>query len=192
MTRSALNYHGHFNQYSTMTTRNRFRWLSLAGFLACTTGLGFAYYLQHLGYDPCPLCIFQRVAMAAVALIFIAAAVHAPKAAGRWVYAAAAAAASLSGAALGCGDRGKTCLAAEPSARARSRLRRLARSSDEHHAVPRSGRHGAEGRQQLRSDRRALAWTLIAGLDDDLLHRARPLCFSLIRACIPERTADRS
>lgn len=64
-----------------------YRVLSLAGFLGCVFGLAFALYLQHFqGYEPCPMCIFQRVAMAAAGLFFLIGAVHGPRGAGRWVY----------------------------------------------------------------------------------------------------------
>lgn len=72
-----------------------FRLLSLLGFLGCIGGLGFALYLQYFrGYEPCPFCIFQRVAMLAAGLIFLVGALHGPQAWGRWVYAGLAAAAS--------------------------------------------------------------------------------------------------
>ena len=42
---------------------------------ACVLMLGYAYFVQfHLGLEPCPLCIFQRVAVAALALAFVLAA----------------------------------------------------------------------------------------------------------------------
>ena len=44
--------------------------------LLCFALLGFAYYLQHFqGLEPCPLCIFQRVAVAALGVAFLIAAV---------------------------------------------------------------------------------------------------------------------
>lgn len=44
-------------------------------------------YLQNvLGLPPCPLCIFQRVAFMAVALVFLVAAVHGPGVRGLRVY----------------------------------------------------------------------------------------------------------
>ncbi|MGB0955603.1 MAG: disulfide bond formation protein B [Panacagrimonas sp.] len=62
--------------------------LNLAGFAACVFGLAFALYLQHFkGYEPCPLCIFQRVALLATGLLFLLAAVHRPRDTGRWIYA---------------------------------------------------------------------------------------------------------
>ena len=45
-----------------MTLPNR-RLLNLAGFLACAGMMGFALYAQYvLLLDPCPLCVFQRIA----------------------------------------------------------------------------------------------------------------------------------
>lgn len=50
------------------------------GALACVVGLLFALYLQHYqGYEPCPMCIFQRVAMLAAGLLFALAALHGPR-----------------------------------------------------------------------------------------------------------------
>jgi disulfide bond formation protein DsbB len=41
----------------------------------CFLLLGFALYTQHyLGFQPCPLCIFQRIAVIALGLSFIVAA----------------------------------------------------------------------------------------------------------------------
>ncbi|SFF33004.1 Thiol:disulfide interchange protein DsbB [Fontimonas thermophila] len=78
-----------------------YRWLSFFGFLACVIGMAFALYLEHFrGYEPCPMCIFQRVAMMAAGVVFLVAAVHAPKRAGRWVYAVLAALACGIGAAI--------------------------------------------------------------------------------------------
>ncbi|MGH8529588.1 MAG: disulfide bond formation protein B [Nevskiales bacterium] len=64
-----------------------FRNLSLLGFLICAGGLGFAYLLEFaFGLAPCPLCIFQRIAMFAAALAFLAGAIHNPVGWGRWGY----------------------------------------------------------------------------------------------------------
>lgn len=58
------------------------RTLNLLGFLACVALLGYAIYVQGvLHVDPCPLCIFQRVGIAACALVFLVAWVHNPAAA---------------------------------------------------------------------------------------------------------------
>ncbi len=66
-----------------------YRTLNLLGFAGCTGGLLFAilFLQQALGYEPCPMCIFQRVAMLATGLLFLLAALHAPHGGGRWVYA---------------------------------------------------------------------------------------------------------
>lgn len=79
--------------------RLNFRLLCLLGFAACYGALAFAVvYLQNaLGYEPCPFCIFQRVAMAAVGAIFLIAAIHGPRDWGRRVYAGLAALASVVG-----------------------------------------------------------------------------------------------
>jgi len=56
------------------------RTLNALGFLACAGGLGYAYYAQYVqGVEPCPLCIFQRLALMAVGLAFLAAAIHDPR-----------------------------------------------------------------------------------------------------------------
>jgi protein dithiol:quinone oxidoreductase len=70
----------------------------LGGFLVCTGLIAFVLFAQyHMGLDPCPLCILQRVAFMALGLIFLVGGLHAPKGGGRWVYAALAAATALVG-----------------------------------------------------------------------------------------------
>jgi disulfide bond formation protein DsbB len=68
-------------------TLNLFRWSfrnqCLAGFAICAALIGFAIFSQFAwGLEPCPLCIFQRIAFAAVGLVFLVAGLHAPRAAG--------------------------------------------------------------------------------------------------------------
>lgn len=72
----------------TRPWRASFRVQFLLGFLACVGLLGYAFYTQlYDGLEPCPLCIFQRVAFAALGLVFLAGALHGPaSAAGRRVY----------------------------------------------------------------------------------------------------------
>lgn len=71
------------------------------GFLSCAGGLGFAYLLQFgFGLEPCPMCIFQRVAMFIAGLVFLAGALHGPQACGQWFYALFAAIAAGLGAAI--------------------------------------------------------------------------------------------
>lgn len=58
-----------------------------AGFLACAGLLAFALFLQHYqGQDPCPLCIFQRVAYFGMMLVFLVAALHGPGRTGATIY----------------------------------------------------------------------------------------------------------
>lgn len=75
-----------------------FRNLCLGGFAACGFAMAFALYLQELGFEPCPMCIFQRVAMIAAGAFFLLGAIHNPKQAGQWVYAALADLAAIVGA----------------------------------------------------------------------------------------------
>ncbi len=78
-----------------------FRKLSFLGALACIGGLAFALFTQYvLGFEPCPMCIFQRVAMAAAGVVFLIGAVHGPQGGGRWVYALLAVLASAVGAGI--------------------------------------------------------------------------------------------
>lgn len=59
------------------------------GALACAALLAWAWYAQGvLALDPCPLCIFQRVGIAATGVLFLLAAVHHPRAWGAGVYGA--------------------------------------------------------------------------------------------------------
>jgi disulfide bond formation protein DsbB len=65
------------------------RGLNLAGFAACAALLGYAWYAQAvLHLEPCPLCIFQRVGVAAIAVLFALAALHNPRRWGAAVYGA--------------------------------------------------------------------------------------------------------
>ena len=57
------------------------------GFLACVCLMGYALYAQHvLHLEPCPLCIFQRVAVMSVGVLFLIAALHNPGRTGARVY----------------------------------------------------------------------------------------------------------
>ena len=69
-----------------MSTNRRL--INFAGFIACVALLGYAYYSQYdLGLEPCPLCIFQRIGIAALGLIFLIAGLHNPRGWGATVYA---------------------------------------------------------------------------------------------------------
>lgn len=60
--------------------RSTFRSQCLAGFVACAALIGFAIYSQFAwGLEPCPMCIFQRLAFAALGLVFLVAGLHAPR-----------------------------------------------------------------------------------------------------------------
>jgi disulfide bond formation protein DsbB len=73
------------------------RLLNGAGIAACAALLAYALYAQsHLGLEPCPLCIFQRIGVALLGAVFLIAALHDPRARpGRIVYATALALAAL-------------------------------------------------------------------------------------------------
>ncbi|MCG6658632.1 disulfide bond formation protein B [Halomonas campisalis] len=52
---------------------------SLAGLAFCALMMGVALGLEHIaGLAPCPLCIFQRVAVLSAAAVFLVAAIHNP------------------------------------------------------------------------------------------------------------------
>jgi disulfide bond formation protein DsbB len=71
-------------------TRLTPRVLYLAGFAACAGLLGFALYLQYYqAQDPCPLCVFQRIAFIVMMVLFLVAGLHAPRRTGAIVYSSA-------------------------------------------------------------------------------------------------------
>lgn len=64
------------------------RLLNLAGFTVCLAMLAYALFTQfHEGLEPCPLCIFQRIGVALLGVVFLAAALHDPRGRGRYGYA---------------------------------------------------------------------------------------------------------
>jgi protein dithiol:quinone oxidoreductase len=66
---------------------NNRRLANLAGFLICAGLLAYAFYSQFvMNVEPCPLCIFQRVGVAAMGVVFLIAGLHHPKGWGRYVY----------------------------------------------------------------------------------------------------------
>jgi len=79
-----------------------YRGLNFLGFVGCAGGLLMAilFFQKTLGLEPCPMCIFQRVAMLAAGLVFLVAALHGPKAGGRWVYSGLATLAAAVGAGI--------------------------------------------------------------------------------------------
>jgi len=49
-------------------------------FAICASLLGFGLYLEHVvGLEPCPLCIFQRVAYIVIAVISLIGTIHNPQ-----------------------------------------------------------------------------------------------------------------
>jgi disulfide bond formation protein DsbB len=61
---------------------------NLLGFAACGGLLAYAYYAEFvLHLEPCPLCIFQRVGVFALGMVFLIAAAHDPVGGGKRVYA---------------------------------------------------------------------------------------------------------
>ncbi len=59
--------------------RNRRR-VNLLGFGACVALMAYALYAELvLGLEPCPLCVFQRLAVIALGLVFLVAALHHPR-----------------------------------------------------------------------------------------------------------------
>lgn len=77
------------------------RWINGLGFLACAALLGYGYYLQYVqGLEPCPLCMFQRVALMVLGGVFLLAFLHGPRGWGGKVYALLLLLAAGSGAAL--------------------------------------------------------------------------------------------
>ena len=77
------------------------RTLFLAGFLISAILIGVALYFQHVaGLEPCPLCIFQRVAFIAFGVICLLGFLHNPKGWGRRIYAGLASIAGILGASI--------------------------------------------------------------------------------------------
>ena len=65
-------------------TANPFAWSFraqfLTGFALCAALLAYALYVQFgMLMMPCPLCILQRIAFAALGLVFLVGGLHAPK-----------------------------------------------------------------------------------------------------------------
>jgi disulfide bond formation protein DsbB len=62
---------------------------NILGFLACVGLLAYAYYAQFVMHlEPCPLCIFQRIGVFFLGVMFLIAALHDPAVVGRRAHAA--------------------------------------------------------------------------------------------------------
>jgi disulfide bond formation protein DsbB len=84
---------------------NPFAWsfraqYALGAFL-CAALLAYALYSQYqLNVEPCPLCIFQRVAFIGMGIFFLLGALHGPKGWGKKVYGGLVAVCGLIGAGI--------------------------------------------------------------------------------------------
>lgn len=77
------------------------RLVNLAGFAACAGLMSFALYAQYrLFLDPCPLCVFQRMAVLGVGIGFLLACLHDPAGWGGRVYASSIGLVAAAGAAI--------------------------------------------------------------------------------------------
>lgn len=85
---------------------NPFRWPFRAqfatGLAVCVALYSYALYSQFAGgFEPCPLCIFQRIAVIVLGILFLVGALHAPAGAtGRRVYGLLVLFAAAAGAAI--------------------------------------------------------------------------------------------
>lgn len=76
------------------------RWYGF-GATICFTLIGFAIFSQfQWGLQPCPLCIFQRIAFAVLGFVFLAGALHNPQTKVRWIYMTTALVPALIGCAI--------------------------------------------------------------------------------------------
>lgn len=82
--------------------RASFRVQFLLGFVVSSALMAYALYAEHvLGLEPCPLCIFQRIALIVLGLVFLAGAVVAPqRARGRAAFGLLALVPALAGAGI--------------------------------------------------------------------------------------------
>ena len=85
-----------------MNAQPSIRPLFLIGFVLCVLMIGFALFSQHFfDLEPCPLCIFQRVAVMALGVVFLLGALHNPSSSfGRRGYGQLVIIAALAGAAI--------------------------------------------------------------------------------------------
>lgn len=82
----------------SMTALRSWRAGNLAAFIVCAAMMGFALFTQYVWHlEPCPLCIFQRIALIALGIVFLLAGIHATGGVGRKIYAMLLAVAALAG-----------------------------------------------------------------------------------------------
>lgn len=71
------------------------------GAAMCFALIGFAIFSQfQWGLQPCPLCIFQRIAFAVLGAVLLVGALHNPQTKARWIYMVAALVPALIGSAI--------------------------------------------------------------------------------------------
>jgi protein dithiol:quinone oxidoreductase len=69
--------------------------------LLCSSLLGYGYYLQFVeGLEPCPLCIFQRIAYIAVIIFSLFGLIHGPISKWRFLYSGLILTSSVTGAGI--------------------------------------------------------------------------------------------
>jgi disulfide bond formation protein DsbB len=72
---------------ASLQTAGHRRSVNAVGALICAALMAFALYAQHgLGLEPCPLCVFQRLAVIAVGVLFALAWLHGAGSTGSRVY----------------------------------------------------------------------------------------------------------
>ena len=77
------------------------RTVNFGAFAICVGLMAYALYLQHgTGLEPCPLCVFQRLAVIGLGAVFLVAALHNPGATGARGYGLLAGLAALLGIAV--------------------------------------------------------------------------------------------
>lgn len=69
--------------------------------VGCSALLGYALYMQHVDFvEPCPLCVFQRIAFIWIGVAALLAFIHDPGRVGRWVYGGLVVLGGVAGAAI--------------------------------------------------------------------------------------------
>ncbi|MFD2230318.1 disulfide bond formation protein B [Alkalimarinus sediminis] len=63
------------------------RLLNLLLFLACSSLMAFAFFLEYIkGLEPCPLCMSQRIVVITIGVLALIAAIHNPAKVGTKIY----------------------------------------------------------------------------------------------------------
>ena len=76
----------------------RSRYLNILGFVLCAAMMAYALYAEHVLFlMPCPLCVFQRMAVIALGVVFLLAAIQNANGIGKKIYAALVAVSASAG-----------------------------------------------------------------------------------------------